>query len=124
MQGWSAVQHYWMVFDDLFQNVPNDWLLLFHDFFCLLDGGDVAGLLEPVINKRLEQFERHLLRQSALMQLEFGTDHNDGTSRVVDALAEQVLAEAALLAFQRVGQRLQRTVVCATQHAATSAVVK
>src|SRR5579862_3388926 len=120
----SAVQQDRVILNDFFQDVPNDRLLLLHHFFRLLDGGDVARLLQPVINERLEQFERHLLGQTALMQLEFRTDHDHGTSRVVHALAEQVLAEASLLAFQRVGERLQRTVVRATQHAATASVVE
>ena len=81
-------------------------------------------LFEPVIDERLEQLERHLLRQTALVQLQFGTDHDDRTAGVVDALAEQVLAEAALLALQRVGQRLQRAVVGAAQHAAAASVVE
>ena len=40
------------------------------------------------------------------------------------ALAQQVLTEASLLALQRVRQRLQRTIVGATQHAATTSVIK
>src|SRR3954463_15736104 len=43
---------------------------------------------------------------------------------VVDALAEQVLAEAALLALEHVGQRLQRPVARAGDGAATAAVVE
>ena len=43
---------------------------------------------------------------------------------VVDALAEQVLAEAALLALERVGERLERPVVRAAQDAAAAAVVE
>ena len=62
--------------------------------------------------------------RSALVQLEFGTDHDHRTSGVVHALAEQVLAEAALLALQRVGERLQRPVVGATQNAAAASVVE
>ena len=62
--------------------------------------------------------------KTALVQLEFGTDHDDRTSGVVDALAEQVLTEAALLALERVGERLQRAIVGAAQHAATAAVVE
>ena len=58
------------------------------------------------------------------MQFELRADHDHGTSGVVDALAEQVLAEASLLALEGVGERLQRTVVGATQHAATAAVVE
>ena len=43
---------------------------------------------------------------------------------IVDALAEQVLAEAALLALQHVGERLQRTLVGAGDDAAAPAVVE
>src|SRR5581483_4658489 len=120
----SAVQQHRMVFNDLFQDVPNDRFLLFDHFLGLLDRRAVPGLLQPVIDKRLEQLERHLLRQPALVQLEFRTDHDDRTAGVIHALAEQVLTEPALLAFQRVGQRLQRAVVGAAQHAATTSVIE
>ena len=53
-----------------------------------------------------------------------GPDDDDRTAGVVDALAEQVLAEPALLALERVGQRLQRAVVGPAQHAAAAAVVE
>src|SRR3546814_10595470 len=43
---------------------------------------------------------------------------------IVDALAEQVLAETALLALEHVGQRFQRTLVGAGDRAAASAVVE
>src|SRR6202167_3624389 len=124
MQRGSAGQQYGMILDDFFEDVPNNRLLLLHHFLGLLDGGDVAGLFEPVINERLEQLERHLLWQAALVELEFRADHDDGTSGVIYALAEQVLPEAALLALQRVGKRLQRAVVGATQHSATAAIVE
>ena len=42
---------------------------------------------------------------------ELRSDHDDGAARVVDALAEQVLAEASLLALEHVGEGLQRAVV-------------
>ncbi len=81
-------------------------------------------LLQPVIDERLEQLQRHLLGQPALVQLQLGTDHDDRAAGVVHALAQQVLAEAALLALERVGERLQRAVVGAAQHAAAAAVVE
>ncbi len=56
--------------------------------------------------------------------LQLGTDHDDGTAGIIDALAEQVLAEAALLAFERVGERFERAIVGAAQHASTAAVVE
>ena len=124
MQRRRAVQQHRMLADDLFEHVPHFRTLLLDHLLRLLDGGDQAALLELVVDERLEQLERHLLRQAALVQLQLGPDDDDRTARVVDALAEQVLAEAALLALERVGQRLQRTVVRAAQHAAAAAVVE
>jgi hypothetical protein len=124
VQRGSAVEQNGMVFDDLFEDVPNHGILLLDQFLRLLDGGAVAALFEAMIDERLEQLERHLLGQTALVQLQFGTDHDDGTAGVIDALAEKVLAEAALLAFERIGERLERAVVGAAQHAAAAAVVE
>ena len=95
-----------MVFDDLFQNVPDNRFLLLDHLFRLLNGRAVAGLLQPVIDKWLEQLQSHLLRQSALVQLELRTDYDNGAARVIHAFTQQVLAESALLAFQRVRERL------------------
>ena len=72
----------------------------------------------------LNSSERHLLRQAALMQLEFGPDHDDRAAGIVDALAQQVLAEPALLALEHVGERLQRPLVGAGDDAAAAAVVE
>jgi hypothetical protein len=56
------------------------------------------------------------------VQLQVGADHDHRTRRVVDALAEQVLAEAALLALDHVRQRLERP-VARTEDRATAATV-
>ncbi len=74
--------------------------------------------------KGLKQLERHLLRQPALVQLQLGTDDDDRPTGVVDALAEQVLSEPALLALERVGQRLEGPVIGSAQHAAAPPVVE
>src|SRR4051812_8294737 len=58
------------------------------------------------------------------MELELRTRDDDGTARIIDALAEQILAEAALLALEHVGQRLQRTLIGARDGAAAAAVVE
>src|SRR6202040_771244 len=55
---------------------------------------------------------------------EFRADDDYGAAGVVHALAEEVLAEAALLALERVAEGLERTVVGAAQHAAAAAIVK
>src|SRR6185369_14041100 len=124
VKGWGAVQEHWVVFNHLFEDVPNDGFLLLHHFFCLLDGGAVAGLFEPVIDKRLEQFESHLLRQTALVQLELRTDDDYRTARVVHTLAQQVLTEATLLALEGIAEGLERAIVGATQHATTTTVIE
>src|SRR6202044_2658610 len=43
---------------------------------------------------------------------------------IIDALAEKVLAEAALLALERIAQGLERAVVGTAQNTAAAAVVK
>ena len=83
-----------------------------------------AEFLQAADDERLEEDERHLLRQAALVELELRTDDDDGAAGVIDALAEQVLAEAALLALEHVGERLQRTVARARDRAAMAAVVE
>src|SRR5207302_993813 len=82
--------------------------LLLDHAFRRLDRRGEAVELELGVDERLEQLERHLLRQAALMQLELGTDDDDRAAGIIDALAEQVLPEAALLALEHVGERLQR----------------
>ena len=124
VQRGSAVEQDRMVLDDLFENVPHHGVLLLDQFLGLLDGGAMAALLEPMIDERLEQLQGHLLRQAALMQLQLGADHDDGAAGIIHALAEQVLAEASLLAFEGVGERFERAVVGAAQHAAAAAVVE
>ena len=124
MQRRRAVEQHRMLADDLLEHVPHLGPLQLDHLLRLLDGGDEAALLELVVDERLEQLERHLLRQPALVQLQLGTDDDDRPAGVVDALAEQVLAEAPLLALERVGQRLERPVVGAAQHAAAAAVVE
>ena len=100
-----------MLADDLVQDIPDFRLFLLDQLLRLLDGRRISLGVKTRIDERLEQLERHLLRQAALVQLELRTGDDDRTARIVDALAEQVLAEPALLALQHVGQRLQRTLV-------------
>ena len=69
VEGRGAVEQDWVVLDDLFEDVPDDGLLHLHHLLGLLDGGAVAGLLEAVIDEGLEELERHLLGQAALVQL-------------------------------------------------------
>src|ERR1044072_446431 len=120
----SAIQKHRVLANHLFENVPNDRLLPFNHLARLFDRGGVTLLLELVVDEWLEQLERHLLRQTALVQFQFRTDDDHRTSRVVDTLTEQVLTKTSLLTFERSAQRLQRTIVNATQHATATTVIK
>ena len=124
VQGRRAVQHHRMLADHLFQDVPHFGTLLLHHPLGGLDGRRVAVFFQLRVDERLEQLERHLLRQAALVQLQFRPDHDHRAARVVDALAQQVLPEAALLALQHVGQRFQRPLVGARDRPSAAAVVE
>jgi len=119
-----AVEHDRVLANDFVEDVPDFLAFLLNPLLGLLQGHRQTLGIETRVDERLEQLERHLLGQTTLVQLEFRSGHDDRTARVVDALAEQVLAEAALLALEHVGQRLQRTLVGARDDAATAAVVE
>ena len=119
-----AVQQHRMLADHLVEDVPDLRALLLDELLRLLDGGAEALGVEPRVDERLEQLERHLLRQAALVQLELGAGHDHRAAGEVDALAEQVLPEAALLALEHVGERLQRPLVGAGDDPAAAAVVE
>ena len=119
-----AVQEHRVLADDLFEDVEDLGALLLHHLLRRLDGVDVAALFELVVDERLEELERHLLRQTALVQLERRADDDDRTAGVVDALAEQVLAEAALLALEHVAEGLERALVRTGDGLAATTVVE
>ena len=85
---------------------------------------DKPKLFEATDNEGLKQCERHLLRQPALVQFEVRADDDNGTSGVVNALAEKILAEAPLLAFEHVGNAFEGTVARAGDGAAVAAIVE
>ena len=67
---------------------------------------DVRRLLrfdKVLHNERLEQLESHFLRQTALIYFQLRSDDYNGTSGIVDTLAEQVLTETSLLTAEHLG---------------------
>ena len=119
-----TVEEHRMLLDDVFEDVPH---LRAATLDHALGGLDVLRQLEvdeTLHDERLEQLERHQLRQTTLVQAQRRAGHDDRTARVVDALAEQVLTEAALLALEHVGQRLERAVARPGDRAATATVVE
>src|SRR5580765_674587 len=124
VERWSAVEQNGMILDHFLENIPDHVFLALYPLLGLLDRCCMAFGLEPVVDERLEELESHLLRQTALVKLELRPDDDHRTTRIVDALAEEVLAEPPLLALERVGERLQRTIIDSSQHAAPPAIVK
>src|SRR5438128_418240 len=109
---------------DLFENVPDFGRLPLDHLLGRANGVDIAEFFEPTDDERLEEHQRHLLGQAALMQLELRPDHDDGTARVIDTFAEQVLAEAATLAFEHIAQGLERAIACAGHGAAMASIIE
>ncbi len=124
VEGRGPVEQHRVLLDDLLQDVPHFRPLLLHVLLGRLDRRGHPAVLELAEDERLEQLERHLLGQPALVELQVRPHHDDRPAGIVHALAEQVLAEAPLLALERVGQGLERTVVGAGDDPAAPAVVE
>ena len=124
MQGRRPVQHDRVLADHLFEDIPDLGALLLHHALGSLDGRRQPIEFELGVDERLEQLQRHLLRDTALVQLQRRAHHDHGTTGVVDALAEQVLPEPALLALEHVGERLERALVGTGDDPATAAVIE
>ena len=107
VQRGRAVEHDGLAARDLLEDVPHARVLALDELLGGADGVREVLLLEAADDERLEQDERHLLGEAALPELELGAADDDGAAGVVDALAEQVLAEAAGLALEHVGERLE-----------------
>src|SRR5690606_7249109 len=99
VQRGCAVEQHGALADDLLEHVPHLRARTLHHALGALDVLRVAEVDEALDDERLEQLERHLLRKATLVQLELRAHDDDRTARVVDALAEQVLAEATLLSL-------------------------
>src|ERR1700738_2740259 len=77
MERRRPVQQYGMLADDFLEDVPNLRPLFLHHALGRLDRTGETIEFELRIDERLEQLERHLLRQPALVQFELRTNDND-----------------------------------------------
>ena len=119
-----TVQQHWALADDLLEHVPHLRTRALHRALGGLDVLRVAEVDQALDDERLEQLQRHLLGQTTLVQLQLRADDDDRTARVVHALAEQVLAEPALLALEHVAQGLEGAVARARDGTTAAAVVE
>ena len=120
----GPIQEHGVVADHLFEDVPHLSVLPLQHLFGALNRVGMAEFLKPPDDERLVEFQGDLLGQAALMQPQVRTDHDDRPGGVVDPLAEQVLAEPALLALDHVGEALERTVARGEHRPLAAIVVK
>ena len=120
----SAVEHDGVTFGHFSKNIPNHGFAAIDHLLGTADGMSIAAILEVMDDEGFKEDHSHLLGQTALMDLEFGSDHDDGTSGVVHTFTEQVLTETALFAFEHIGKGLERTVSGTGDGAAVTAVVE
>ena len=112
-----------MILDDVLEKLPDFPAALLDLALGVLDVRSKASLYETANHERLEQFECHLLWESALVNLELRSNDYDRAAGVVNALSEQILAETSFLAAQKVSEALQGSVACTEYCLAYSAVV-
>ena len=118
-----TVQHYGMLLDHLFEDVPNLGVQSLHKLLCVLNVLADALCHQLLHNEGLEQLDGHLLGKTALIDLQLGTYHDNGTTRVVYTLTKKVLTETSGLTLQHVRQGLQRSVSRAGNGSAATTVV-
>ena len=75
-----TVEHHRMFLDDLLQNIPDLTLLLFHHLFGALDIVREAVFHQFLHDKGLEKLDRHLLGETALINLQFRSDDDNRTA--------------------------------------------
>src|SRR6266704_3339238 len=124
VQRGRAVQEHRVVLDDFFQDLVHLRRLLLDDLFRPLDRLGDPLLHQLVDDEGLEELDGHRLGQPALVQPELGTHDDHRPAGIVHALAEQVLAEPALLALEHVGQRLQGPLAAPADRLRAAAVVE
>src|SRR5262249_33124330 len=83
-----GVQEHCLLVGDPRDDVHAQWARDTPQRFGGLGGRGVTELHEPLHDEGLEQLERHLLGQAALLQPELRDGDDDRTAGVVDALAE------------------------------------
>ena len=100
VQGRSTVEQDGMAFKYVFENFPYDRVFTVNHSFSRLHCFDEAAFQEFSNNERFEQLAGHIFGETALVHLEFGPNHDNGTTRVVDTFTEQVLTETTLFALE------------------------
>ena len=112
-----------MLANNLRENVPDLWRLSLNHLLGRFNSTRKAAMLELTEDKRLEQFKRHFLGQTTLMQLQSRTGYNYRTTGVIHTLTEQVLTETTLLTFNHVSKGFQWALIRTRDRTTATAVI-
>ena len=118
-----AVQQHRTRLHHILQHLPDRRVAALHEALRALDVRRQLARDQLIHQERLEQLQRHPPRQPALVQLQLRAHHNHRAARVVHPLAQQILAEAPLLALQHVREALQPVAAAARHRPAPPTVV-
>ena len=91
-----------MTFGHFLQNIPNFGRSAFDHFAGTPNGMHEAKFFETPYDEWLEKYQCHFLGQTALVQFKFGTNDDDGSTRVINAFAQKILPESALFPLEHV----------------------
>ena len=119
----STVQHNRMLTNDFFQNIPYGRLQFFYHFLGIFNIVCRSICHQLFHNKRFKQLDSHLLRQTTLVNLQFRSHYDYGTSRIVDTFTKQVLTETSLFTFQHIRQGFQGTVTRSGYRTAAASII-
>ena len=113
-----------MLANHFVENIPNHGFFTLNHLLGSFNGSRKTTQFQLTKDKWLEQLQSHTLGQTTLMQTQSWTNHNYRSARVVNSLAQQILTETTLLAFNHIGERFQRTLVGTSDGATTTTVIQ
>ena len=103
----SSVEHYRMLFYYIIEDAPYFWSSLFDHSLCFLDVWSCSIVVESSDKEWLKEFQCHERRNTTLVHLQFWSDDDYRTTRVVDTLTKKVLSKSTLLTLKLVCKRLK-----------------
>ena len=118
-----TVKHNGVLLDHILEHIPHAGLQTLYHLLCCTDVVCGAVCHQFLHNEGLEQLDSHFLGETALIDLKLGTNHDNGTARIVNSLTQKVLTETSALTLKHIGKRLEVTVSGACNGTASSAVI-
>ena len=104
VKGRGTVKHYRVFLDNIFENIPYFRANLLYHSLGALDVVSILVLHKLLHDERLEELQSHLLRKTALVELQLRSYYDYRTSRIVYTLTKEVLSESSLLSLKHVGK--------------------